>query len=136
MYLDHANIVTPDLDATVGFFTDVLGLTAGQRPNFRVPGVWLYSEGRPLIHLSQATGGLPAVRLSSRIDHIALRVANLTEWHALLDRVKAHGIDYQINTDDHSADSQLWVTPTASVIIELVVARTPLVDASPPRKSI
>jgi len=122
MYLDHANIVTPDLDATVGFFTDVLGLTAGQRPNFRVPGVWLYSEGRPLIHLSQATGGLPAVRLSSRIDHIALRVANLTEWHALLDRVKAHGIDYQINTDADSSDFQLWVALAAGVTIEIIVA--------------
>lgn len=122
MYLDHANIVTPDLDATVGFFTDVLGLTAGQRPNFPVPGVWLYSEGRPLIHLSQATGGLPAVRLSSRIDHIALRVANLTEWHALLDRVKAHGIDYQINTDADGSDFQLWVALAAGVTIEIIVA--------------
>ena len=60
MHLDHANIVIADLDKAIGFFTDVLGFTKGYRPDFRVPGAWLYSQGQPLIHLSQATSGLPA----------------------------------------------------------------------------
>lgn len=36
--LDHANIVTPDLDTTVDFFTEELGLTLEPRPDFRVAG--------------------------------------------------------------------------------------------------
>jgi catechol 2,3-dioxygenase-like lactoylglutathione lyase family enzyme len=123
MQLDHANIVTPHLEQAVTFFTDILGLTLGQRPNFTVPGAWLYSEGRPLIHLSQATGGLPAARLSSRIDHVALRLASLDEWNALLDRLNARGIDYQLNAATHLKDLQLWVEPVPGVIIEMTVAR-------------
>lgn len=123
MQLDHANIVTPDLEQAVAFFTDVLGLTLGPRPNFAVPGAWLYSEGRPLIHLSLATGGLPAARLSSRIDHIALRLNGLNEWNALLDRLNTQGIDYQLNAAAHLQDLQLWVAPVPGVIIEITVSR-------------
>ncbi|WP_397452831.1 VOC family protein [Pseudomonas sp. NA-150] len=129
MHLDHANIVTSDLDMIVRFFTDVLGFTTGPRPNFRTPGHWLYSEGRPLIHLSQATGGLPTASVSPRIDHIALRIANLDEWSALLDRLKAHGIEYQLSAPNDGSDLQLWVSPAAGVTIEFII--TP---ASRPQK--
>jgi catechol 2,3-dioxygenase-like lactoylglutathione lyase family enzyme len=123
MQLDHANIVIADLDNAVGFFTDVLGLTKGPRPNFRVSGAWLYSQGRPLIHLTQATGGLQAGNVSPRIDHIALRVADLDEWNAVLDRLKTHGLPYQVNTPDDGSDCQLWVSPAAGVTVEIIVAQ-------------
>lgn len=122
MYLDHANIVTPDLETTVGFFTEVLGLTLGPRPDFRVPGSWLYSDGRPVIHLTQATIALPSGRTSPRIDHVALRVANLDEWTALLERLKDHHIDYQLNAPDDDNDIQLWVTLAPGLTIEIIVA--------------
>ena len=122
MHLDHANIVTPDLDTTVRFFTDVLGLTTGSRPDFRVAGYWLYSAGRPVIHLTQATIALPAGRTSPRIDHIALRVADRDEWDALLQRMNAHEIDYQLNPGDATSDIQLWVTLAPGVTIEIIVS--------------
>ncbi|MFJ3487330.1 VOC family protein [Pseudomonas sp. NPDC090202] len=121
MHLDHANIVTPDLPQTVGFFTQVLGFTAGPRPSFGVPGAWLYHEGRALIHLTQATGGSPAMRVAPRIDHIALRVASLDEWDALVDRLHGHGIAYQLSASDDRTDRQLWVTLAAGLTIELIV---------------
>ena len=120
MHLDHANIVIADLDKTVGFFTDVLGFTKGYRPDFRVPGAWLYSQGRPLIHLTQATGGLPAQRMSPRIDHIALRVADLDEWSAVLDRVRAHGLEYQVNAPSDGSDFQLWVAIAPGITVEII----------------
>ncbi|NWD66094.1 VOC family protein [Pseudomonas gingeri] len=122
MYLDHANIVTPDLDTTVGFFTEVLGFTTGPRPNFQVPGYWLYSDGRPVIHLTQATIALPSGKTSPRIDHLALRVANLDEWATLLSRLKAHHIDYQLNALNDDNDIQLWVALAPGVTIEIIVA--------------
>ena len=122
MYLDHANIVTPNLDTAVGFFTEVLGFTTGPRPDFQVPGYWLYSDGHPVIHLTQATVALPTGRTSPRIDHIALRVADLEEWSALLDRLKAHSIDYQFDTRNGDNDIQLWVALAPGVTIEIIVA--------------
>jgi catechol 2,3-dioxygenase-like lactoylglutathione lyase family enzyme len=122
MFLDHANIVTPDLDTTVGFFTDVLGLTTGPRPDFRVPGYWLYSAGRPVIHLTQATVALSAGSMSPRIDHVALRVADLDEWSALLERLEAHDIDYQLNARNDDNDIQLWIPLAVGLTIEIIVA--------------
>jgi catechol 2,3-dioxygenase-like lactoylglutathione lyase family enzyme len=49
--LDHFNIRTRKLDDTVRFYEDVLGLEKGARPNFAFPGAWMYSEGKPVVHL-------------------------------------------------------------------------------------
>ena len=49
--LDHFNIRTRKLAETVSFYEDVLGLEKGARPNFAFPGAWMYSEGKPVVHL-------------------------------------------------------------------------------------
>src|ERR1700733_12902878 len=49
--LDHFNIRTRKLGDTVRFYEDVLGLAHGARPNFAFPGPWMYSEGKPVVHL-------------------------------------------------------------------------------------
>src|SRR5213082_4272054 len=49
--LDHFNIRTRNLAETVRFYEDVLRLEKGPRPNFAFPGAWMYSEGKPAVHL-------------------------------------------------------------------------------------
>ena len=49
--LDHFNIRTRDLDATVHFYQEVMGLEKGPRPNFAFPGAWMYSEGKAVVHI-------------------------------------------------------------------------------------
>ena len=39
------------IDEVAKFYTDVLGLTEGFRPDFGVPGNWLYQDDHPLVHL-------------------------------------------------------------------------------------
>src|SRR5258705_11328568 len=75
MNLDHVTIRTRDLPATRSFFLTVFGLEEGERPLAirRIPGHWLYSAGRPLVHLIGSQGyatGQPA----EAIDHVGLRV--------------------------------------------------------------
>ena len=50
--LDHYNVSTRKLDETVHFYESVLGFTNGPRPPFNFPGAWLYSSGRPVLHLN------------------------------------------------------------------------------------
>ena len=45
MKLDHATIVTTNLEATRNFFCNVAGLTEGKRPPFSIRGYWLYARG-------------------------------------------------------------------------------------------
>src|SRR5215475_11950508 len=49
--LDHFNIRTRKLAETVRFYEEVLELNKGDRPNFSFPGAWMYSEGKPVVHL-------------------------------------------------------------------------------------
>ena len=51
-HLDHYNIEVVDLDETVKFYCELLGLKQGFRPPIARPGAWLYAEnGHPSIHL-------------------------------------------------------------------------------------
>ncbi len=54
--LDHYTIRTADVDASVAFYVDVLGLRNGKRPAFTVPGAWLYCGDSPAVHLIGGDG--------------------------------------------------------------------------------
>ena len=49
--LDHVNLRTTQLDALKCWYEDVLGLTAGWRPDFPFPGAWLYAGETAFVHL-------------------------------------------------------------------------------------
>ncbi|CAB3757902.1 VOC family protein [Paraburkholderia humisilvae] len=128
MHLDHATIVTPDVDAARRFFVDIVGLTDGRRPPFRVGGAWLYAAGRPVIHLVDAT--LPRAVASDaapsgaapRIDHIAFRIDRADAWHALIARIEAAGVGYQRADVPLTREVQLFVALAPGVVIEFVTA--------------
>ncbi|MEX3930662.1 VOC family protein [Paraburkholderia phymatum] len=137
MYLDHATIVTSDLDATRQFFVDVVGLTEGARPPFGVDGYWLYAgdrpaesrpadgrsaDRRPAIHLVDSTLPHHPGRTSPRIDHIAFRLDDGDEWQALLTRLEASGVAYQTADVPLSGEVQLFVALAPAVVIEFVTA--------------
>lgn len=77
--LFHVAVKTNDLDATVAFYTRILGLRNGFRPDFGYPGAWLYvpvAGGPAILHIYAggpalgAEGRAPAG--SSAIDHVSL----------------------------------------------------------------
>ena len=44
--MNHFTILTDDVDNTVSFYGDLLGLEPGPRPKFNFPGAWLYAGDR------------------------------------------------------------------------------------------
>ncbi|MFM0303394.1 VOC family protein [Paraburkholderia sediminicola] len=127
MQLDHATIVTADLDTARRFFVDVVGLTQGARPPFSIDGYWLYANGRPVIHLIDATVPAIAGRAAPRIDHIAFRLESADEWRALLQRLQAADMPYQLaevpQMGAQQAELQLFVALAPGVVIEFVTAQ-------------
>ena len=84
--MNHFNILTDDVDATVRFYCDVLGLRNGPRPDFDFPGAWLYCNDAPILHVSggrQRSDLRPGV-----IDHMAFSGRGLK---ATLQRLEAAG---------------------------------------------
>jgi catechol 2,3-dioxygenase-like lactoylglutathione lyase family enzyme len=87
--LDHVTLVARDLDRSVRFYEDVLGLKSGARPPFNFPGAWLYLGDRPVVHL---IGGRGATEGTGAIDHVAFRATGLAATRGRLTKL-GHSID-------------------------------------------
>ena len=79
--LDHFTIrcSEADLEPLREFYTRVVGLRVGDRPPIPAPGFWLYSGGRPIVHL-YAIGRTAGARGGGRpgpLDHISFRAQGL-----------------------------------------------------------
>src|SRR5689334_10690437 len=93
----HVNIrcSVADLAELERFYDAALGLKAGYRPDFDRPGVWLYYDNEPLIHLSAhfPPGSIAKSRNhSGSIDHIAFKC---TDSRDLRDRLVRNNIEFQ-----------------------------------------
>jgi catechol-2,3-dioxygenase len=92
---DHYNLraARPVLDELRDFYRDVVGLTVGERPPFRSFGYWLYSGGRPVLHLSQTADD--EARASGAINTFAHAAFNCTGRAEFERRLKSLGIPYR-----------------------------------------
>ena len=122
MQLDHATIVTDDIEGTRHFFSEIAGLDTGPRPPFRIGGYWLYLNGKPVIHVVEATLEAAAGRCAPRIDHIALRIDNADEWSAFIDRLTRHNTPYQLAEVPLTNELQLFVSIAPGVTVEFVTS--------------
>ncbi|UUX97268.1 VOC family protein [Aquabacterium sp. J223] len=111
--LDHFTIRSGDLDRTQAFYGSLLGLHAGPRPPFAVPGRWLYAQGRPLVHVLDASGSAPA----GRIDHVALRARGRA---ALEERLRRSGVPHRLRALPDGSALQLFVEDPDGALLELV----------------
>jgi len=80
--MNHFTILTDDVERTVGFYGDLLGLAPGWRPPLTFPGAWLYAGSAAILHV---VGGRPRDELKSGvIDHMAFSAHGLADTLALL----------------------------------------------------
>jgi catechol 2,3-dioxygenase-like lactoylglutathione lyase family enzyme len=96
--LDHVSLVTTDLDRSLAFYHDILGLSRIQRPPFSSKGAWM-SSGSFELHLTVNPDG--HLRKHPKIDtgdiHFALRV---TDFAAAIGHLKAKGYSEHASDGD------------------------------------
>ncbi len=114
--IDHFNIRTRDLDKLCSFYTELIGLEIGDRPNFDSPGVWLYAGGHPILHVGIDDGAGPAAEHTLPLDHIALEAEGLADCVARLD---AAGVEYRMFDVPGRDMRQVFVRDPDGVAIEL-----------------
>ena len=95
MHIDHVNISAPlDLMEQVkDFYCHALQLEAGPRPDFGIPGYWLYGDGKPIVHLIQSDNHQRA-EPPAHLDHVAIAVDDPEAYKARLDSL---GVTYSVN---------------------------------------
>ena len=111
--MNHFNVLTDDVDATRKFYVGILGLTEGERPPFKFPGLWLYAGGRPILHVSGAK--LPKER-AGVIDHIAF---STTDLKGTVARLKEHGVEHTVNRQVGSGIWQIFCHDPMGAKVEL-----------------
>ncbi|MDU8910799.1 VOC family protein [Aestuariicoccus sp. MJ-SS9] len=83
--LDHINIRTAKLDAMVDWYGEVLGMTPGPRPDFGIPGAWLYANGQPLVHLVEVPEEPSDPGTDLKLEHGAFSAKGFERFHAALE---------------------------------------------------
>lgn len=88
--LHHYTIrCTPEeLPALVDFYTRVMRLAPGARPEIPAPGAWLYADGQPIVHLyAHLARPLPMTKehVTGHLDHISFRSRGLADMRRHLD---------------------------------------------------
>jgi len=136
--LDHCNIRTFDLDATIAFYTDVVELKDGDFPGTRAMGAWLYdASDRPILHLIAidpndpeaalgrvrdrlgALGGdldVESMNGTGVIDHIAFEC---DDYDKMKSKLEARGLAYTSSDVPSIRLRQLFVNDPNGVTLEL-----------------
>ena len=115
--LDHFNIRTRNLDATVRFYEDVLGLKKGPRPNFAFPGAWLYSEGKAVVHLVDISPSDEAQKPDSGVVHHVAFVSS--GFKGMKKHLQTKGFEFESREVPGDDLWQIFVRDPNGVMIEL-----------------
>jgi catechol 2,3-dioxygenase-like lactoylglutathione lyase family enzyme len=123
--LDHYFVYAKNLDASRDFYSEMLGLEEGPRPDFGFPGYWFYLEGRAVVHLGNEDfeGGMEGAdkkvmfnRGTGPLDHIAFRGTDIEDF---ISRFESSRIEYNRREVPDFKLSQLFVEDPNGVTIEL-----------------
>lgn len=112
--MNHFTVIAEDLDRTLDFYTGLLGLQMGPRPDLGFPGAWLYADGRPILHV-YTDRPVPAQR-AGVIDHMAFTASGLKDIKARFD---ARGIPYDLRRQKGAGTWQLFCNDPSGAKVEL-----------------
>jgi catechol 2,3-dioxygenase-like lactoylglutathione lyase family enzyme len=121
--LFHTGLRTTDLDASVRFYTEVLGMVAVTRPPFDFPGAWLapaQAGAEATIHLyaghaaQEADGSV--LTGSGAIDHLSIVCSG---YHAFRAQFERFSLPYRENLVPDTPLWQLFVYDPNGVQLEL-----------------
>ena len=121
--LFHAAIKTADLDATVRFYTEVLGMVVAERPPIGFPGAWLkpaQAGADAIFHLyagdaaKEPDGSIQT--MTGAIDHVSVVCQG---YGAFKQRFEKFGLAYRENLVPATPLWQLFVYDPNGVQLEL-----------------
>jgi len=115
--LDHFNIRTRDLAATVNFYENVMGLEKGPRPNFAFPGAWMYSEGKAVVHIVDISKTDEPQKPDSGVVHHVAFVS--TGFDGMKQRLESKGMPFDSRQVPGGDLWQIFVNDPNGVMIEL-----------------
>lgn len=137
--LDHCNVLSPDLAATVAFYTDLLEMKVGPPPSGDMTRtVWIHDdEGFPILHVQSVDPANPEAKFADirkrlgdlidrldmerlrdtgSIEHVALQCVG---YERLKKRCEQRGIPLRTNFVQRSGVRQIFLQDPNGVLLEL-----------------
>ncbi len=127
-HFQHFLIQTTNIPTTVAWWEQVMGMEQGPHPDFGFPVVWLYLEGRDVLHITPGAGQISAgrdaylkpesdaVRGTGVLDHVAFHA---TELPVMLANLQARGISYTSRQSHDGGLFQVFMLDPNGVRVEL-----------------
>ena len=114
----HAAIATRDLERSVAFYHDILGLNAGNTPSAKNPLQWMYAGDTPVIHIfePQAGRGEPDQNRYG-VGHLALQIEN---FNIAKERLEVNRIEFNENFMASTNSRQLFFDGPDGERVELI----------------
>lgn len=119
----HVAIKTNDLDKTVRFYRDLIGLAEVHRPDFGYPGAWLAvptAVGEAIIHIYAGGPALGAEKVApfgtAAIDHVSLTAIGYAD---MVERLRAAELDWREFEVPGTTLWQIFVYDPSGVQLEL-----------------
>jgi catechol 2,3-dioxygenase-like lactoylglutathione lyase family enzyme len=112
--MNHFTVLTSDLDKTMAFYKDLLGLDEGFRPEFEDSGAWLYAGGRAVLHV-MADCKMPS-EPAGVLDHMAFSATNLVD---IAGRLQKKGIKFFLKRQVTTKTVQLFCHDPSGAKVEL-----------------
>jgi catechol 2,3-dioxygenase-like lactoylglutathione lyase family enzyme len=122
--LEHALVLTNELERTRAFYCDALGFEVGERPQLAFPGYWLYLDGVACVHVAERAAyedhaaGIGIRPVAGPIDHLAFAAGDRDALKARLDAAGARVVE---NDVPGAGIRQLFFEDPNGVRIELNV---------------
>ena len=112
--MNHFTVLTDNVERTVDFYGEFLGLSPGYRPDLGFPGAWLYADGTAILHI---VGGKKREDLKPGvIDHMAFSARGLRDKLAQLDTA---GVKYACRKQVGSGIWQIFFFDPNGARVEL-----------------
>ncbi len=94
--LDHVNVRTTQLDTMIDWYTTVLGMRSGDRPDFPFPGAWMYAGDNAAVHLVGISGP-PATGSETelKLEHFAFSASGSAAFE---EKLQALDVRYERGT--------------------------------------
>src|SRR5262249_50703441 len=117
--VNHVSFPIRDLERSLAFYRDFLGLSTIERPNFGFGGAWL-GAGNAQIHLIVTPAGMEADRPPRSLTPVASHLAfTIDDYAATLARAREHGLEV---LETSPSAGQMWVRDPDGHVIELIAA--------------
>lgn len=126
--IEHMLVLTDDVERTRDFYSEVLGLEAGDRPALEFGGYWLYAGTTAVVHVADRrayaahAAGL-GMTVPERdpgvgpVDHIAFTA---TDYDAVIERLDRHGVA-SVKLSGPGRPRQVFIEDPNGVRIEINV---------------